>query len=389
VRVVFSSTPEHSHLAPLLPLAVECRARGHEVLVACCPSLGEVAAELGLEWVPAGIDLDPDRLTASDLDLEPPPADMTPETMAAWAFGRVFVNVFARRMTPDLLAIAEGFRPDLMVRDRGEFAAWVVGERAGAPVATVTFGLPLDLERDLAYAAAELAALRESQGLGPDPELATMLMGPVLVPAPASYARGGGARPASESYVRPLVHDARPGEHLPAWIDDLGARPVVLVTLGNIFNDEGLFRTLLAAVGDEPYDVVMTVGRSVEPDALEPWPANVRVERYVPQSLLLPHVDAVMCHGGYNTVIGALAEGRPLVVAPMGADQPEHAERCDALGVGRVVPGAPLDADEVRTAIRRVLEDPSYRRSAEDLAAEIAALPDVAAAVTMLEQALI
>src|SRR6187455_1235977 len=102
MRVIFSSTPEHSHLAPLLPLAVECRARGHEVLVACCPSLGEVVTELGLETVAAGIDLDPDRLTAEALDIELPPPDLTPEAMAAWAIGQVFVNLFAARLAPDL-----------------------------------------------------------------------------------------------------------------------------------------------------------------------------------------------------------------------------------------------------------------------------------------------
>ena len=122
MRVVFSCTPEHSHLSPLLPLAIECRARGHEVLVACCPSLGRVVEDVGLHTAAAGIDLDPDRLTAEALDVELPPADLRPAEFDSWAIRTVFVPVFAGRMAPDLRAIVDDFRPDLMVRDRGEFA---------------------------------------------------------------------------------------------------------------------------------------------------------------------------------------------------------------------------------------------------------------------------
>jgi len=387
MRVVFSCTPEHSHLAPLLPLAVQCRARGHEVLVACCSSLGRVAVDSGLDTVPAGIDLDPDRLTASDLGVEPPPAEFRPEDIHAWATRTVFVPVFAGRMAPDLRAIVDDWQPDLMVRDRGEFAAWVVGEAAGVPVATVTFGRLPELDDDRAAASDAFEVLRASQGLGPDPELATMLTGPVLVPAPRSYARSEGPVPANVSFVKPLIHDARSDERLPEWVADLGDRPVVLVTLGNIFNHEPSFRTLLDAVADEPYDVIMTVGRALDPAIFGPQPEHVHVEQYVPQSLLLPHVDAVVCHGGFNTVIATLQQGRPLVVAPMSADQPMHAASVHALGVGRVVSGAPLNATEIRDATRAVLDDPVYRDAAGRVAAEIDALPGVDGAVDILERA--
>jgi MGT family glycosyltransferase len=387
MRVVFSCTPEHSHLAPLLPLAIECRERGHEVLVACCPSLGRVAVDSGLDTAPAGIDLDPDRLTSSDLDIEPPPDDLRPEDFAAWAIRTVFVPVFAGRMAPDLRAIVDGWHPDLLVRDRGEFAAWVVGEAVGVPVATVTFGRVPEVDDDRAAASDAFEILRASQGLGPDPELATMLIGPVLVPAPRSYARTEGPVPANVSFVKPLIHDARSDERLPAWVADLGDLPVVLVTLGNIFNHEPSFQTLLDAVVDEPYDVIMTVGRALDPATFGPQPEHVHVEQYVPQSLLLPHVDAVVCHGGFNTVIGALQQGLPLVVAPMSADQPVHAASVHELGVGRVVSGAPLDAIEIRDATRAVLDDPAYRDAAGGVAAEIDALPGVAGAVDILEGA--
>jgi len=162
---------------------------------------------------------------------------------------------------------------------------------------------------------------------------------------------------------------------------------VVLATLGNIFNQEPSIRVLLDALADEPYELIMTVGRAIDPAVFGDQPDHVHIASYIPQSLLLPHVDAVVCHGGYNTVIGALQVGRPLIVAPMSADQPAHAASVAALGAGRVVNGAPLDAGEIRAATRAVIEDPGYRAAANRVAAEIDALPDVTGAVEILERA--
>ena len=133
--------------------------------------------------------------------------------------------------------------------------------------------------------------------------------------------------------------------------------------------------------------MIATVGRSVDPTRFEPLPDNVRVERYIPNSLLLPRVDAVVCHGGFNTVMGALTFGRPLVLAPITADQPIHAQRCATLGVGCVVGAQPLDPAEIRRATHAVLDEPSFREAARKLQREIAALPNIRATADIVEHA--
>jgi UDP:flavonoid glycosyltransferase YjiC (YdhE family) len=85
--------------------------------------------------------------------------------------------------------------------------------------------------------------------------------------------------------------------------------------------------------------------------------------------------------------MGALTLGRPLVLAPLSADQPVHARRCAALGVGRVVDAQALDPAEIRAATRAVLEDPSYREAAQRIQREMAALPDIRAAADIAERA--
>jgi UDP:flavonoid glycosyltransferase YjiC (YdhE family) len=62
-----------------------------------------------------------------------------------------------------------------------------------------------------------------------------------------------------------------------------------------------VFRLFLEALVDEPIDLIVTVGRSVEPAAFGSLPTNVHLEQYVPHSLLLSSVDAVVCHAGFNT----------------------------------------------------------------------------------------
>jgi UDP:flavonoid glycosyltransferase YjiC (YdhE family) len=85
-------------------------------------------------------------------------------------------------------------------------------------------------------------------------------------------------------------------------------------------------------------------------------------------------------------VLGALAFGRPMVLAPMGADQPLNAERCAASGVGRVLNAVRATPADVRDAAALVLADPSFRAAASRLRDEIAMLPAPEAAVRLLER---
>jgi UDP:flavonoid glycosyltransferase YjiC (YdhE family) len=100
---------------------------------------------------------------------------------------------------------------------------------------------------------------------------------------------------------------------------------------------------------------------------------------------VLPHSDAVVCHGGSGSVIGSLAHGLPLLVLPMGADQPDNAARVEALGAGLQRDVMTVTPGEVEAAVDHLLHDPSYRDAAREIAAECSALPDASAAVARIE----
>lgn len=161
-------------------------------------------------------------------------------------------------------------------------------------------------------------------------------------------------------------------------------RPLVYVTLGTVTGQlpiaQTAYQATLDAVADLPVRVLLTVGRDTGPSVLGPIPANTHVEPWIAQDDVFALAEAVVCHSGSGTVFGALAAGRPLVLLPMFADQPVNAARVAAVGAGitpEPEPGA------IRTAIEAVLTDPGYRAAATDIAAELAAAPEVG---TLLER---
>ena len=164
-------------------------------------------------------------------------------------------------------------------------------------------------------------------------------------------------------------------EPTPEWVEQLPDRPTVYVTLGTVFNELPVFGVLLEGLAPLDCNVIATIGLNVDPAALEPIPANARVERYVPQSLLLPHCSAVVGHGGSGTMLAALAAGLPLLLVPQSADQFDNAAQATQVGAARTLMPDELTEEAARAALVSLLDDESYRDNALQVAAEIAAMP--------------
>lgn len=121
--------------------------------------------------------------------------------------------------------------------------------------------------------------------------------------------------------------------------------------------------------------MIGTTGPDVDPAIFGRQPAHVMLSRFVPQALVLRHNDAVVCHAGAGTLLGALAEGRPLVTLPMAADQFVLADRIVRTGTGVAVGPEGRTPGSIRSAILEVLGDLRFARAAHALQTEIAAMP--------------
>ena len=140
--------------------------------------------------------------------------------------------------------------------------------------------------------------------------------------------------------------------------DDPDGRPLVLVGLSStvMSHEEELLQRAADALGRLPVRGLVTTGPAVDPAAIRA-PANVDVRRWVRHADVLPYCSAVLTHGGHGTVIKALAAGVPLVVAPLGRDQPDNAARVVRAGAGLRV-SRKASAADLRNALGRVLDEP-------------------------------
>ena len=127
----------------------------------------------------------------------------------------------------------------------------------------------------------------------------------------------------------------------------------------------------------------MTVGDAADPAELGPLPANVDVERWIPQAQVFTRADAMVGHGGFGTTLGALLAGVPQVVVPLFADQPHNARRIADLGAGLAADAH--DPAGVRAAVERLLAEPGFRVAAGRVALEAQGLPPVDAAPAALQ----
>jgi UDP:flavonoid glycosyltransferase YjiC (YdhE family) len=379
MRILFSSTRGTGHLQPLMPYARALLKHGHEVLFAGPAAIGGPVREAGFSHAPFG--------HPGDEVLAPIWARLrgiTEDEMNRIAAREIFAGVNASAAFPELLATIKRFRPDVVVRESAEFAASVAAEAAGVPHACVQVHCGFVEEKLYAHAIEPIDALRRHAGLAADAG-AALRAEPVFTAFPPSL-DGTGAERQLHAPLRIRMADETPSSATPYWAPADDGTLLIYITFGTIVGGmadaRSIYRTSLEAVASLPVRALLTTGPGIEHDMLGPIPANVRVEAWVPQRDVLPHVAALVCHGGSGTVTGALAAGIPLVVVPLGADQPENARRIAAAGAGIALPKP--DAAALRGAIERVLADAELRRGAQKIAAEFAAMPTIERAIDAL-----
>lgn len=174
--------------------------------------------------------------------------------------------------------------------------------------------------------------------------------------------------PACVHYVGACLWDRLGEQSTPEWIAQLDGqdRPVVYVTEGTVhYRQPVVLREAVEALRDEDVILIMTTGaeRDAESLNLGPLGPHMRVEPYVSHRELFPHTDVVVTTGGPGTIITALDAGTPVVVVPTGWDHTENAQRVVDAGVGVRLDPRRCTPRRLRTAIRRVLDDPSFKQN--------------------------
>ena len=366
----------------MVPFIEACRRGGHEVLVVGPPALAATVERAGYPWW--GGAAPPEDELGRVWSRVPTLSHDEAERVVV---GEIFANLNVRGLLPAMRAAVRDWRPDVIVRERAEFASAVVAEELGVPHVQLAIGLAASCTKMLsaAWDAVETWTAGLSEAIAATPCLTLF---------PASLEDPTVAGPALVHRFRDPAADAPAARPLEDWWpgDD---RPLVYVTFGSVTASvptaAPIYNVALEAVAELPARVLLTTGATTAQDLPAAPEPHVRVERWVPQADVIAQARVVVCHGGSGTVLGALAGGVPLVVTPLFADQPHNARRVAAVGAGLVLEpreaGAirsAVDPEALREAISVVLADIAFHHAAAGIAGEIRALPEADEALHIL-----
>lgn len=170
--------------------------------------------------------------------------------------------------------------------------------------------------------------------------------------------------PDNVRYVGAVLDDPMWAEG--SWSPPPGDEPLVLVGLSSTFQDQqDTLERIVDGLTTLPVRAIVTTGPAIDPAAVDA-PERIQVVRSAPHSEVLQQAAAVITHGGHGTVARALAAGVPLVVMHHGRDQADNAVRVTSRGAGLSVSRSAKPA-KIAAAVRRLLDDPSFRTGAERL----------------------
>ncbi|CAG2106023.1 unnamed protein product [Medioppia subpectinata] len=174
-------------------------------------------------------------------------------------------------------------------------------------------------------------------------------------------------RPLGRNYVRFDNLMRRPERHLTFAVPPaLAAKPGALVyfSLGSMCAiDVQNMRRLVAILAKSRHRFIVSMGPMHTEYTLAD---NMWGAEFVPQLQMLPLVDAVLTHGGPNTVNECLYFGRPMIVLPVCGDQYDYAQRLQDKGFGLRLDAHRCEEGELLSAIETVLNDrPMADRLAE------------------------
>lgn len=149
-----------------------------------------------------------------------------------------------------------------------------------------------------------------------------------------------------------------------------------------------VYKHILKAVEPLEYvQVVLSVGKNINPKKLDPVPSNTIIVRSAPQIELLKRAALCITHAGLNTVLESLAHGVPMIAIPIGYDQPGTAARIAYHGLGEIIELENLTVEGLSQRMQRVLIDPGYINRAQYFRRVIADAHGLNLAADLIERA--
>ncbi|NUP04522.1 MAG: glycosyltransferase family 1 protein [Polyangiaceae bacterium] len=344
MRALLSVVGTRGDVQPVLALALEVRALGHEVRLCVPPNFVEWAERLGFAATAVGIEMRSPKPGAPPIQIPDLIADQF-DTIGAAARGC------------DVILGANAH----------QHAARSVAELRGVPYVNALYAptsLPDDAntriwnERSLE----RVNANRVRLGLAPIADLLRHVVtdapwlatDPTLDPAPSMH----GKRLVQTGAW--ILDDSSPlPAHLLSFLD--GGEPPIYLGFGSMPVAEGTSRKLVEAARAVGRRAIVSKGWA-DLGLIDESPDCIAIDD-INQQALFRCVAAVVHHGGAGTTLTAARAAAPQVVVPMFSDQPFWAGRVCDLGIGASVPIAALTTDALTSALKSAFEPATVERA--------------------------
>ena len=160
-------------------------------------------------------------------------------------------------------------------------------------------------------------------------------------------------------------------------------KPIIYVTIGTLLYDirKAYFEKIVEAFGCMDVTVIV----ATNPDILEQWPDNFIVRSFVPQTELMKYVDAVVCHGGFNTVNDAIMHELPILITPIAYDHFHTANLITRAGCGKSIKYKRIRIASLQDALSEILTETTFNEAAKRMKQTFLDGGGVDAAVGFLE----
>ncbi|XP_036622169.1 UDP-glucuronosyltransferase 1A3-like [Trichosurus vulpecula] len=148
-----------------------------------------------------------------------------------------------------------------------------------------------------------------------------------------------------------------------AYVNASGEHGVVVFSLGSMISEIPMTKAMeiAEALGTIPQTVLWRY-TGTPPSNLA---KNTKLVKWLPQNDLLAHpkTRAFITHAGSHGVYEGMCNGVPMVLMPLFGDQMDNAKRMESRGAGVTLNIFEMTSDDLSKALKRVINDKSYKEN--------------------------
>jgi MGT family glycosyltransferase len=372
-HISFINVPAPPHVNPTLSIVATLVKRGHRVTYVTSDRFEGKISALGAECV-----LCPPLPTAADFKDDP--GLLVPNKWYTWddvGRGDGFFFEFSGRALPQLRDRYEHDPPDVILYDRLFPAGRVLAEQWRIPAVQTSPEFAFHdvyftrkngvcyTPRGIVESGNKLDIFLNAHGVHTKnnlfhKEILNVYFFPKAFQFQAdsfdgSFLFAGGciaARPAEGEWQRKSTND----------------RPLILVSASSTqYNEPEYFRTLIDALKNLPWGVVISTGDMTDFSSFKHIPDNVEMHQYLPYPKVLPHVWLNICQGGTSTIVESMCHGVALICISQNAEPAEYSDRVAEMGIGIHIRQPELSPESLRQAVLRIADDASMLARARQM----------------------